>query len=169
MEIQHVLLNSVWSDGLAPGGTDYKSSHTCVQHCDIRSASQRWRTLPNPGRAGGRVGSDRQTLLSGIDKTRRQAAGPFFDDTLSSYILRHLSKLLRLFGDAADTRLPLKSTRGKLGGKWLPARLWSGQPQIGQGFLTWKSCHRTGQAGSRTTLQTKIARGGKHEISCHLL
>lgn len=59
--------------------------------------------------AGGRVGSDRQTLLSGIDKTQRQAAGPFFDDTLSSYILRHLSKLLRLFGDAADTRLLLKS------------------------------------------------------------
>lgn len=132
MEIQHVLLNSVWSDGLAPGGTDYKSSHTCVQHCDIRSASQRWRTLPNPGRAGGRVGSDRQTLLSGIDKTRRQAAGPFFDDTLSSYILRHLSKLLRLFGDAADTRLPLKSTRGEVGGEMAAGS-----------FMVWSAPNRT--------------------------
>lgn len=166
LEIQHILLNSVWSDGFAPGGTDYKSSHTCLQHCDIRSASQHWRALPNPGRAGGRAGGFRQadsTVWHRQDSETGSWAIFWWHPELiypsPPFQTFKALRRCRRYQTAAEKQ------KGKL--REMAAcscMVWSAPNRTK--LLT---CHQIGEAGSRTALKTRIARGGKYEISYHLL
>lgn len=146
----------------------FTSARSRVQHRDTSAA-----LLPSARvwTFRGRLGwTDAQTLLSGTDNTQRQAAEPYLMTPCA-----HLSVAA------------FPNSQGSLEMPQIPHRDVSSDKREGKTgemasrvsivrcvwecrtLLTWESFHHNYEAGGRTTLETKIVKRGKHEISYHLL
>lgn len=159
------------SDGLGPRGTDLRSSHTCTQHLAIASATQCWQALPKPGHARGWVGrqTDRLCCLAQTRLRDRRLRDVWWLPELiyQSPPFQTLKALWRCHRyHPVTSKLTNRRRRWGNGGSLVYGLV----PLEWTRPLTWKSSHQNCEAGSRTTLETKIVwGGGGHEISGHLL
>lgn len=161
------------ADGFAPGCTDLGSPHTCLQHRAIESASQRWQVLPKPGYAGGRMGGWAQQtgrlccLAQERLRDRRLGHVWWLPELIYQSPPFQVLKALRRCHRYHTLDVSTDKQKGMLGDGY--ALVYGLVPSEWTKPLTLENSRQNCEAGSRTTLETKIVTRGKHEISAHLL
>lgn len=145
------------ADGLAPGCTDLRSPHTCIQHLAITSATQRWQALPKPGHAGGTVvmQTGRLCCLAQARLRDRQLSHVWW---LPKLIYQSPpSQVLKALWRCHRYRALTSALTNKRGSWEMATHLFYGLvPSEWTRPLTLESTRQHCETGSRTTLETKI-------------